>query len=189
MGFKGEINQRAYKLSWGWGGAWVREIRSFRARGSCEQGRAGTEEWAGGFRCSHPPGQGMGLVWGYGEAGQGLNRSELKVAVRTPEYTPRTTGSLICSMFMLVTSHSKDPSSREQVRDPAPRAHILFLAASSSLFAKGERKSPLLPAGLLTRPKAWLRESKKPEKNCQGFGVGEQCIGCPRKGGVPQGSQ
>lgn len=86
----------------------------------------------------------------------------------------------------LVTSNSKDPSSREQVRDPAPRSHGLFLAASSSLSAKRERKTPLLPAGLLTRPKAWLRESKKPE-DCLGFGVGEQDTGCPEKGGPSPG--
>lgn len=189
MGFKGEINQRANKLSWGWGGAWIREIRSFRARGPCEQGRAGTEEWAGGFRCSHPPGQGMGLVWGCGEAGQGLNCSELKVAVRTPEFTPRTTGSLICSMFMLVTSDSKDPSSREQVRDPAPRAHILFLAASSSLSAKRKRKSPLLPAGLLTRPKLGSEKARSQRRTARGLGWGSNALAVPGKEVSPQGGQ
>ena len=76
--------------------------------------------------------QGMGLVWGCGERGQGPNHSGLKVTARTPEFTPRVTDSLICSVFVLVTSNSKDPSSREQVRDPASRAHSLFLAAGST---------------------------------------------------------
>lgn len=85
--------------------------------------------------------------------GQGLSSGGLKVTERTPEFTSRMMGSVLFSMFMLITSDSKGPSSREQGRDPAPGAYNLFSAPIFSLSSKTERKNPLFPAGPLTRPK------------------------------------
>lgn len=56
---KEKLVKRVNKLSWGWGKAWLREIRSLRVRGPWEQGRGGIEEWAGGFRSSYSPGHGL----------------------------------------------------------------------------------------------------------------------------------
>lgn len=54
--------------------------------------------------------------------GQGSNSSGLKVMERTPEFTARTMGSVLSTMFMLITSASKGPSagSRAETRLQEP---------------------------------------------------------------------
>ena len=47
--------------------------------------------------------------------GQGSNSSGLKVMERTPEFTARMMGSVLCTMFMLITSDSKGPSAGSRV--------------------------------------------------------------------------
>lgn len=130
----------------------------------------------------------MGLIRGYDERGQGLNHRGLKVVERISEFTSRTTGSLICSKFMLVTSDSKDPSSREQVRDPAPRAHVLFLAASSSLSTKRERALCCL-LGYSPEQRLESEKIRSQRRTTRGSGRGSNALAALGKEVPSQGSQ
>ena len=73
--------------------------------------------------------------------GQGLNSSGLKVTERTPEFTSRTMGSVLFSMFMIITLTPRAPPARNRVETQLQEPTICSQHPSSHFLLRQKERA------------------------------------------------